>query len=333
MSEPDTEALEAKLSKLPEPEAKAARQAIAELRAIAAEIAPLAAELDRLEELLRVARSAVQGPSARASVASRSARAWRRAGPRTAPAVAGVAPDARSGTRCPPRGQHCAPLFRDTRSSRTICRIGFSSTKNARRIRPIVSTVSIPGLLLRPQPERALSDRLGGSRLDADHPDLGCAPGGEQANPLPLGAPASCSSVVSSIACACRRQPWRTASLTWPPPGDRRRAACSRSRCRCRLSAAAGIGPNTAKLTGLILESRRYPEQGYRLCLGILRLARQYGAERLKAARDLGLDIGARSYCSIQLILERGLDRQPRRPSPQGELVLPAHPNLRGPRY
>jgi transposase len=96
---------------------------------------------------------------------------------------------------------------------------------------------------------------------------------------------------------------------------------------------AAGIGPSTAKLTGLILESRPHPEQGYRACLGILRLARQYGAERLEAACDRGLDIGARSYGSIQSILKHGLDRQPRRRSSQSELVLPAHPNLRGPRY
>ncbi len=77
-----------------------------------------------------------------------------------------------------------------------------------------------------------------------------------------------------------------------------------------------------------------HPEQGYRACLGILRLARrQYGAARLEAACDRGLDIGARSYGSIQSILKNGLDRQPRRPGLQGELLLPDHPNLRGPRY
>ena len=96
---------------------------------------------------------------------------------------------------------------------------------------------------------------------------------------------------------------------------------------------AARIGPSTAKLVALILESRPHPEQGYRACLGILRLARQYGEPRLEAACDRGLDIGARSYGSIQSILKNGLDRQPRRPSRQNELVLPDHPNIRGPRY
>ena len=95
---------------------------------------------------------------------------------------------------------------------------------------------------------------------------------------------------------------------------------------------AAAIGPSTAKLAALILESRPHPEQGYRACLGILRLARQYGAERLEAACDRGLDIGARSYSSIQSILKHGLDRQPPQPTRQGEL-LPDHPNIRGSRY
>jgi hypothetical protein len=76
-----------------------------------------------------------------------------------------------------------------------------------------------------------------------------------------------------------------------------------------------------------------HPEQGYRACLGILRLERQYGAERLEAACDRGLDIGARSYGSIQSILKNGLDRRARGPNPQSELVLPDHPNLRGSRY
>jgi transposase len=96
---------------------------------------------------------------------------------------------------------------------------------------------------------------------------------------------------------------------------------------------AARIGPSTAGLIATILTSRPHPEQGYRACLGILRLERQYGAERLEAACDRGLDIGARSYGSIQSILKNGLDRHPRRPRSQGELLLPDHPNLRGPRY
>jgi transposase len=96
---------------------------------------------------------------------------------------------------------------------------------------------------------------------------------------------------------------------------------------RIRADAAA-IGPSTAKLTALILESRPHPEQGYRACIGILRLAHHYGAARLEAACSRGLDIGARSYGSIQSILKHGLDRRPPpQPTTQNEL-LPDHPNI-----
>ena len=113
------------------------------------------------------------------------------------------------------------------------------------------------------------------------------------------------------------------------PSAHRRYAEWTIERIRADATA---IGPSTAKLTALILESRPHPEQGYRACIGILRLARHYGADRLEAACDRGLDIGARSYGSIQSILKHGLDRRPPRPAAQGE-QLPDHPNIRGPRY
>ena len=46
-------------------------------------------------------------------------------------------------------------------------------------------------------------------------------------------------------------------------------------------------------LTTLILQSRPHPEQGFRACLGILRLVKMYGRERLEAACSRGLEIGA----------------------------------------
>jgi transposase len=66
--------------------------------------------------------------------------------------------------------------------------------------------------------------------------------------------------------------------------------------------------------------------------MGILRLARQYGVDRLEAACRRGLEIGARSYGSINSILDSGLDRQPLRTGPAPELPLD-HPNIRGSRY
>jgi transposase len=96
---------------------------------------------------------------------------------------------------------------------------------------------------------------------------------------------------------------------------------------------AAAVGTATAALTALILESKPHPEQGFRACLGILRLVRSYGRERVEAACGRGLEIGARSYGSVQSILQHGLDRQAPAPSARtGELPL-IHPNIRGPNY
>ncbi|HYZ39109.1 MAG TPA: IS21 family transposase [Stellaceae bacterium] len=95
---------------------------------------------------------------------------------------------------------------------------------------------------------------------------------------------------------------------------------------------AAGIGAATARLTALILESRPHPEQGFRACLGILRLVRTYGRDRVEAACARGLEIGARSYGSVQSILRHGLDHQ--RPTAAAGNELPLlHPNIRGSGY
>src|SRR4051812_22884527 len=70
---------------------------------------------------------------------------------------------------------------------------------------------------------------------------------------------------------------------------------------------AAAIGPATAALCELILDERAHPEQGFRACLGIIRLARSYGNERLDAAATRAIDIGARTYGSVKSILANNL--------------------------
>ncbi len=75
------------------------------------------------------------------------------------------------------------------------------------------------------------------------------------------------------------------------------------------LREAEAIGPSTIALVERILAAKPHPEQGFRACLGILRLVRSYGPERLEAACQRGVDIGARTYSSVQSILRNGLDR------------------------
>ena len=95
---------------------------------------------------------------------------------------------------------------------------------------------------------------------------------------------------------------------------------------------AASIGPATAALCDLILDERTHPEQGFRACLGIIRLARFYGHERLDAAAMRAIDIGARTYGSVKSILANNLDRRPL-PKRSADDAPILHPNIRGPRY
>ena len=95
---------------------------------------------------------------------------------------------------------------------------------------------------------------------------------------------------------------------------------------------AEATGPATAALIEVILRTRRHPEQGFRSCVGILRLAKGYGSDRLEAACERALAIGAHSYTSLASILKNGLDRQAPQ-EPRDTSPLPAHPNLRGAGY
>jgi hypothetical protein len=67
-------------------------------------------------------------------------------------------------------------------------------------------------------------------------------------------------------------------------------------------------------------------------CLGILRLERAWSAERVEAACQRGIDIGARSYSSIVSILRNNLDRA-YRPQPVLDEPPVQHGNIRGGRY
>src|SRR6476659_2968379 len=95
---------------------------------------------------------------------------------------------------------------------------------------------------------------------------------------------------------------------------------------------ATSIGPATAALCELILERRPHPEQGFRACLGIVRLVRPFGADRLEAAATRAIEIGTLTYGSVRSILDNKLDRQAPQPPPANGVPI-LHPNIRGPRY
>jgi transposase len=98
------------------------------------------------------------------------------------------------------------------------------------------------------------------------------------------------------------------------------------------MSEAAKVGPATVALLAAIMKAKPHPEQGFRSCLGIVGLARSYGATRLEAASRRGSDIGATSYGSIASILKHGLDKAfATEPTPDVPPIR--HGNIRGSGY
>jgi transposase len=98
---------------------------------------------------------------------------------------------------------------------------------------------------------------------------------------------------------------------------------------------ARQTGPSTGQLVEAILAAKRHPEMGYRSCLGILRLAKDYPAERMEAAARRCLRARAYNYQSMDSILKNQLDRLPLPEAEGGAPVPPAvpHDNIRGAEY
>jgi transposase len=94
---------------------------------------------------------------------------------------------------------------------------------------------------------------------------------------------------------------------------------------------ARKIGPQCGQVVEYILAHKPHPEMGFRSCLGIIRLGKGAGEQRLEAACGRALRFGTCSYKSIKSILENGLDRQ----AEELELPFPtiAHENVRGHNY
>jgi transposase len=133
------------------------------------------------------------------------------------------------------------------------------------------------------------------------------------------------------------------------PSAHRRFADWTPGRIRCQ---AAAVGPNARALVDIIMRESRsvrlrpttgrtvtpHPEQGFHSSIGILRLAKAHGNDRLEAACVRALEIGARSYSSVASILKNNLDRRRPPASTEGAAASTAegpaieHPNIRNPR-
>jgi transposase len=93
-----------------------------------------------------------------------------------------------------------------------------------------------------------------------------------------------------------------------------------------------GIGPDTGRFVTQLMQRFRHPEHGYRNCLGLLSLAKRYGAPRVEAACTLALELGAGHYRHVRDILANRRDLVAR-PAPASDWVSPDHDNVRGATY
>lgn len=95
---------------------------------------------------------------------------------------------------------------------------------------------------------------------------------------------------------------------------------------------AAKTGPSTVRFVEALIKAKAIPEQAYRACLGVFRLAKSYPVVRIEAACERALRYNACSFKSLRLILENSLDRQTDDASPASPSLSP-HENIRGGGY
>jgi transposase len=117
---------------------------------------------------------------------------------------------------------------------------------------------------------------------------------------------------------ASHRHPKHQEQIAWPPE---------------RLIIwGNSIGDNTGRLIEALIARKLHPEQSYRACMGVIRLADKYTKERLERACARALSSGAISYQSISAILQNGLDQFPLQ-EPEAPVPPIIHHNIRGVQY
>jgi len=98
------------------------------------------------------------------------------------------------------------------------------------------------------------------------------------------------------------------------------------------LAWVANTGPCTRQVGQTILSSHAHPQQGFRSCLGLIRLSNSYGAERTEAACRKALAMHAANYKVVKTILVNNVDKQPDKPI-EAPVAPVEHQNIRGAGY
>jgi transposase len=95
---------------------------------------------------------------------------------------------------------------------------------------------------------------------------------------------------------------------------------------------ARKTGPMTEALLGAVMASKAHPQQGFKACLGILRLVKKYPAERIERASARALHFRTLNSGSVASMLKNNLDQLPL-PGEEPQQALPLHENIRGGGY
>ena len=92
----------------------------------------------------------------------------------------------------------------------------------------------------------------------------------------------------------------------------------------------AEMGPETEGLIIAILSRRPHPEQGFRTCMGVLRLYKALARHRAESVSAYAVAVGALNSKSVASIIAHNLDLAA--PAQEGDSV-DSHANVRGPLY
>ena len=92
------------------------------------------------------------------------------------------------------------------------------------------------------------------------------------------------------------------------------------------------IGGHTHLFIEQMIASRAFPQQAFRSCLGLLRLASRYGEDRLESACSIAYQAGATRYQQVESILKNKMDLVTQS-SMKPIAPTPIHDNIRGSNY
>jgi hypothetical protein len=93
---------------------------------------------------------------------------------------------------------------------------------------------------------------------------------------------------------------------------------------------AANVGECVRNIVTKIMNQSKYPEQGFKSCIGIIQLSKKYGNNKVNKACNKALFYKSFQYTFIKNILLNNQEEMEEQPSLFPDLV---HENIRGSAY